>query len=121
MQKISFFKRNLFPEQKDKFHIIVSNPPYIPVAEKVMSLVKDNEPNVALFGGDDGLKFYRIILKDAKKVLKKDKFMIAFEHAYDKANEIREIAKKEYPNANVFTIKDMEGKDRMTFVLMGCE
>lgn len=103
------------------YDILVSNPPYIPVAEKVMSLVKDNEPNVALFGGDDGLKFYRIILKDAKKVLKKDKFMIAFEHAYDKANEIREIAKKEYPNANVFTIKDMEGKDRMTFVLMGCE
>ena len=105
----------------NKYDVLVSNPPYIPVEEEVMSLVKDNEPNVALFGGEDGLKFYRIILRDAKKVLKKDKFMMAFEHAYDKAQEIRELAKQEYPNANVFTIKDMEGRDRMTFILMGCK
>lgn len=103
------------------YDILVSNPPYIPVEEQVMSLVKDNEPHVALFGGEDGLMFYRVILRDAKKVLKKDKFMIAFEHADDKAKEVRDIAKMEYPNANVFTKKDMEGRDRMTFVLMGCE
>ena len=38
----------------EKFDIIVSNPPYIPSDEFVEDIVKDNEPNIALFGGDKG-------------------------------------------------------------------
>ena len=61
----------LEPLKGRKFDIFVSNPPYIPDNEEVMSLVKDNEPNIALFGGSDGMKFYRIILKNVKNYLKK--------------------------------------------------
>ena len=102
----------------DKFDILVSNPPYIPENEEVMSLVKDNEPNIALFGGLDGLKFYNIILRDAKRILK-DRAMIAFEHGYDKKKEIEALAKKYFPLAKVETLKDLEGKDRMTFIYIG--
>ena len=59
----------LEPLKGRKFDIFVSNPPYIPDNEEVMSLVKDNEPNIALFGGSDGMKFYRIILKNVKNYL----------------------------------------------------
>ena len=102
----------------NKFDILVSNPPYIPEEEEVQDIVKDNEPNIALFGGKDGLKFYRIIFEDSKMVLK-DKFIMAFEHGFDKKEAMVELAKKYYPNANVISRKDLEGKDRMTFVING--
>ena len=101
-----------------KFDILVSNPPYIPDSEVVDPLVKDNEPNIALFGGNNGLKFYEIILRDAKRILK-DKAIICFEHGYDKKEEMHLLAKKYFPLAVVETLKDLEGKDRMTFIYIG--
>ena len=106
------------PLYGNKFDIIVSNPPYIPTVEEVDSLVKDNEPNIALFGGNDGLKFYRIIIEDAAKIAK-DKFILAFEHGYNKNAEIEELIKNKFPNAKVIHKKDMQGKDRMTFAIVG--
>lgn len=101
-----------------KFDIFVSNPPYIPDDEEVDTLVKNNEPNLALFGGNDGLKFYRIILEGLKPHLK-NKAIIAFEHGYDKRIEIEQLILKYFKNANVECIKDLEGKDRMTFAYIG--
>ena len=108
----------LQPVINEKFDILVSNPPYIPQDEKVDEIIYDNEPHVALFGGNDGLKFYRMILKDANKILK-PKSIIAFEHGYDKAEELRKIAKEYFPNAIIYTLKDMQKLDRMTFILNG--
>ena len=108
----------LKPLKGKKFDIFVSNPPYIPDSELVDSLVKDNEPNIALFGGSDGMKFYRIILAGLKDLLK-PKAMVAFEHGYDKKDEMYKLAKFYFPNSNVECIKDLEGKDRMTFIYVG--
>lgn len=108
----------LKPLKGKKFDIFVSNPPYIPDSELVDSLVKDNEPNIALFGGSDGMKFYRIILAGLKDLLK-PKAMVAFEHGYDKKDEMYKLAKHYFPNSNVECIKDLEGKDRMTFIYVG--
>ena len=101
-----------------KFDIIVSNPPYIPNNEEGQSLVKDNEPNVALFGGEDGLDFYRIILRDAKLIMK-EKVLIAFEHGYNKNQEIEDLAHLYFPTAKVVHKKDMQGRDRMSFIFVG--
>lgn len=106
----------LKPLEGMKFDILVSNPPYIPTNEEIQSLVKDNEPWVALFGGEDGLKFYRIILSEAKKYLK-GRNIIAFEHGFDKNKEIKELALKYFPNAEVRQIKDIFNKDRMTIII----
>merc|ERR1711879_326718 len=106
----------LEPFYGEKFDILVSNPPYIPVEEHVEAWGKDNEPHVALFGGADGLDFYRIILKNAEKILN-DKFMIAFEHAYDKASELKNIVHEYFSDVDIIQKKDMQGKDRMTFII----
>ena len=106
----------LKPLEGMKFDILVSNPPYIPTNEEIQSLVKDNEPWVALFGGEDGLKFYRIILSQAKQYLK-GRNLIAFEHGFDKNKEIKELALTYFPDAEVRQIKDIFGKDRMTIVI----
>ena len=108
----------LEPLKGMKFDIFVSNPPYIPDDEEVMSLVKDNEPNIALFGGSDGMKFYRIILSHVKNYLN-DKALIAFEHGYDKKKEMIALANEYFPNSKVEVLKDLEGRDRMTFIYVG--
>ncbi len=116
---VKFYQGDMLePFKGRKFDIFVSNPPYIPADEEVMSLVKDNEPNIALFGGSDGMKFYRIILSGVKDMLK-EKAMICFEHAYDKKDEMIALANQYFPESKVEVLKDLEGKDRMTFIYVG--
>ena len=117
--KVKFLQGDMLEPLKGyKFDIFVSNPPYIPNDELVDPLVKDNEPNIALFGGSDGMKFYDIILKGVKPLLK-DKAIIAFEHGYDKKQEMIALANKYFPKSKVEVLKDLEGKDRMTFIYVG--
>lgn len=106
----------LAPLRGRKFDILVSNPPYIPAGEALAPVIAGHEPDVALYGGDDGLKFYRIILSGAGAILRQRSF-IAFEHGYDKAEELRAIAKLHFPSARVYTLADMQGRDRMTFIV----
>ena len=105
-------------ERNLKFDILVSNPPYIPEDEYVESIVKDNEPHVALFGGVDGMYFYDIILSNASKILK-DINIIAFEHSYNKGEQMIALAKKYFPEGKVELIKDLNGKDRFTIIVNG--
>lgn len=117
--KIEFLQGDMLePLINNNYHfdILVSNPPYIPDDEYVEDIVKNNEPNVALFGGKDGMHFYEIILKDAKKILKPTN-IIAFEHSYSKKNTMVELAKKYFPKGDVSSIKDLNGKDRFTIIV----
>ncbi len=116
---VEFYLGNMLePLKGKKFDILVSNPPYIPSEEIVDSLVLDNEPHVALFGGEDGLKFYRQILMNANTILNK-KNIIAFEHAYDKGKEMEDLARTYFPNSDIRLFKDLQGKDRMTIIVNG--
>ena len=55
-----------------KFDMIVSNPPYVSgrEMEELPASVKDYEPHMALFGGEDGLDFYRCIAENYREALK---------------------------------------------------
>lgn len=117
--KVKFYSGDMLePILSQKFDILVSNPPYIPTEERVDDIIYNNEPHLALFGGKDGLKFYRQIINQADKVLN-EKSIIAFEHGYDKSEAIQKLAKAKFPKAKVFTIKDMQKLDRMTFIING--
>ena len=103
-------------ENEKKFDILVSNPPYIPIKEEVDALVYDNEPHLALFGGEDGLYFYREILRDASRILKQPS-VIAFEHAYHHRTGMAKLVSEYFPNAEFETIQDMQGRDRITVIV----
>jgi release factor glutamine methyltransferase len=102
-------------KSKKKYDLLVSNPPYIPQEEFVESLVKDNEPHVALFGGEDGMYFYEVILRDSKKIVK-DKSIIAFEHGWNQKEQMERLIKKYYPQSRYEIIKDLNNKDRITII-----
>lgn len=102
-------------EQQQKFDIFVSNPPYIPQDQDIESVVKDNEPHVALFGGNDGLYFYRKIFQDVRQVLK-DRALLAFEMGFDQREIMCEAVEHYFPDIPYEIIKDINGKDRMLFI-----
>jgi len=117
--KVKFFVGDMlqpFIENNYKVDILVSNPPYIPDDEYVEDIVLNNEPHVALFGGSDGMHFYKIILEGAKQILK-EKNILAFEHSFSKGKEMYELAKKHFPNGEIIQIKDLNDKDRMTIII----
>lgn len=93
------------------FDIIVSNPPYIKSAEieTLQREVKDFEPKIALDGGEDGLDFYRIIAKKAKKYLN-DGGVLLLECGENQAQDVVKLLKS-YKNTQI--IKDLEGIDRI--------
>ena len=98
-----------------KLDVLVSNPPYIPAEEEMEKSVVDFEPHVALFGGSDGLFFYRQIFKDCRQVLK-DKAFMAFEMGWDQRERMSALVEEMLPEAKYEILKDMNGKDRMLFV-----
>lgn len=107
-----------FIEKGMKVDILISNPPYIPQDEQLEEEVVDHEPHVALFGGSDGLAFYRQIFKDCKKVLKEKSFM-AFEIGYNQFEALEEEIKKTFDDCRYEIVKDINGKNRMLFVYFG--
>lgn len=98
-----------------KVDILISNPPYIPNEEEMEDSVVNYEPHVALFGGADGLKFYRQIFERAPLILK-EKAMMAFEMGYDQGERLSALAKEYFPDARVEVVKDLNNKNRMLFV-----
>ncbi len=103
-----------------KVDILISNPPYIPQEEQMEHSVVDYEPHVALFGGEDGLKFYRIIFENASKVLK-ERAMMAFEMGYNQKEALTAEARKYFPDAKIEVLKDMSGKNRMLFIYINLD
>ncbi len=118
--KITFLYGSMlepYIEKNIKVDILVSNPPYIKTTESLENSVIDYEPHVALFGGEDGLKFYQIIFNNAKYVLK-DNGMMFFEIGYDQRETIITLARTYFPNAFIDVFKDINNKNRMLMIKM---
>jgi release factor glutamine methyltransferase len=100
-------------EEKLTFDMVVSNPPYIrtEIIPTLMEDVKSYEPYIALWGGDDGLIFYRKITSQCKEVLNSGGYL-AFEIGYDQRVEVMEILKSE-GYINVYSIEDLSGNPRV--------
>ena len=103
-----------------KYDVIISNPPYIAIDEEIEDIVKNNEPHLALYAGEEGLDCYDKILKDIKKNLK-EKSIIVFEIGCNQANKIKELVNKYLGNVKTEVKKDLSEKDRILFIFIGIE
>ena len=111
---INFIVSNMFENIKEEdFDIIISNPPYIKT-KIIDTLSKEvqNEPHIALDGGEDGLFFYRKILEKGHKFIKQ-KGHILLEIGYDQKNDIIEILKTINEYEDFKCIKDLSNNDRV--------
>ncbi len=113
---INFIQGNILEPLTKKYDCIISNPPYISYDEKIMDIVKNNEPNIALYADDNGLYFYKEILKNCKNYLKKQ-YYIFFEIGYNQGKQIKNIALK-YLNKpfKIEIKKDLQGFDRYIII-----
>ena len=112
--QITFVESNLFENlPKEKYDIIVSNPPYIK-NEEIKTLDKEvqKEPKLALDGGIDGLDFYRAIIKQDYEYLKFNGYL-CFEIGYDQKEEVMELIKQEEKYKDTYSKKDLYGNDRI--------
>jgi release factor glutamine methyltransferase len=113
---ITYLQSNIFSNVKGKYDVIISNPPYIREDEQIMDIVKNNEPHLALYAKDNGLYFYKEILKNANKYLK-EKFIISFEIGEEQGNDIVSLAKVYFPDTEVLLEKDLRHFDRFVFII----
>lgn len=114
---INLYEGDMLEPLTKKYDLIISNPPYIAYDEEIMDIVKNNEPNKALYASNDGLCYYFEIIKNSKKYLK-NKSMIAFEIGQTQGLRIMEYALKYFPNADVRIEKDINKNDRFVFIFI---
>ena len=112
--QITFVESDLFKEMaKEKYDMIVSNPPYIK-REMIKTLDKEvqKEPKMALDGGYDGLDFYRKIIHQSYEYLKFNGYL-CLEIGYDQKNDVIELIENEEKYTDTYCKKDLYGNDRV--------
>jgi len=112
---INFIHGDMLKPLTKKYDVIISNPPYIAYDEKIMDVVKNNEPHIALYADNNGLYFYEEIIKNAHKYLKNNG-LIAFEIGYKQSEKIKEFKDKYLPNTTFELKYDMTGRERFIFI-----
>lgn len=113
---INFINGDMLNPLNKKYDLIISNPPYISESEEIMEIVKNNEPEIALYAKNDGLYYYFEIIKNAKKYLN-EKSIIAFEIGATQAKKIKDFALDYFPESEVIIEKDLTGVDRFIFII----
>ncbi len=116
LNNINVIKANIFDDilSDKKYHIVVSNPPYIE-KDTIMNLqteVSCYEPKLALDGGIDGLDYYRRIVELFKKIHEKDG-ILAVEIGFNQKEKVVEIFRNIELFKKIETYKDLSENDRV--------
>ncbi len=97
------------------FDLIVCNPPYIRRDDEHLRHLTF-EPQIALTDGADGLTHYKNILSKARDFLV-DGGVLAFEHGFDQAKDIRTLFKNYTHYQGIASVKDLGGRERVTYAV----
>lgn len=119
-RQIAFLQSDLFNDiPKEKYDIIVSNPPYIKKdIIKTLNQEVQKEPIIALDGGIDGLKFYHKIISNSYEFLKYGGYL-CLEIGYDQKIDVIELIEKEEKYVNTYGKKDLYDNDRIIITKVG--
>lgn len=110
--RLAVLKSNWFENSNGQFDLIISNPPYIDGAAMAAlpREVKDFDPDIALYGGDDGLAAYRIISAQAADYLAQGGRLI-LEIGFDQGTTVPDILRGD-GWTDIVTTQDLAGQDR---------
>lgn len=115
---ITFIESDYFKEFKknnlEKADILVSNPPYIPSKTKLDNSLS-YEPQQALFGGSDGLDFFKAFKDEKALNLLKEDARIYIEVCPEIIDDAISILSQDMPNYEFKKVKDMSNKERFIF------
>lgn len=105
VRKVILRKSDIYSKIRliEKFDLIISNPPYIPIKERnnLQNEVKNFDPELALFAqDDDGVEFYKKIIDGAVNCLKPNGF-IAFELGINQAQMVKNMLEKYFKNIQI--------------------
>ena len=108
-----FRKSDLFSKVRDeeKFDMIISNPPYIPLGT-ILSDEVNYEPQIALFADENGLRFYKKIVAHAPEYLKPNGYLL-FELGIGESESVKEFMEKDF--TDIAVEKDLAGIDRIIY------
>ena len=113
-KQITFINSDMFTNlNNEKFDIIVSNPPYI--RKSIIDTLDEDvkkEPHIALDGGEDGLYFYKKIIKESYQYLKYGAYL-CLEIGYDQKEDVIKIIESENKFENTYSKKDLYDNDRI--------
>lgn len=111
--RVRFIHSDLFDKIPERFDLIISNPPYINESDmrELSDSVRNYEPHTALYGGVQGLDFYRRISQEAREHLT-NHGMLIFEIGYDQSQEVERML-KENGFENIKTVNDLAGHHRV--------
>lgn len=115
VENVCFIESDLFTKVRGTFDIIYSNPPYI-TAEEMEALdksVANYEPEGALYGGADGLDFYRKITAEAPKYLNRGGYLV-FEIGAKQREDVEKLLHEHHFSA-IGCEKDFSGLDRVVY------
>lgn len=117
IQNIEFIESDMFENIKESFDIIVSNPPYI-VQNVIATLDKEvqNEPYIALDGGEDGLDFYKTIANNAYVYLQKGGKLF-LEIGYDQKQQVIKLLETSKNYKDIYSKKDLYDNDRIVVAI----
>ena len=109
----TFIRSSLFEHISGRYDLIVSNPPYIrtSVIQELQEEVRLHDPFIALDGKEDGLYFYREIIKAGIRYLRPEGYLM-FEIGYDQGTEVASLMEK-HGYRNIMVKKDLAGLDRV--------
>ena len=97
--------------EEEKFDMIISNPPYIPLGT-ILSDEVNYEPRIALFADENGLRFYREIIEQAPEFLKPNGRLL-FELGIGESNAVKSFMEKDFKD--IIVEKDLAGIDRIIY------
>ncbi len=113
-KKIKFLKGNLLNPIPEKMDLMIANLPYVSENEmkKLPADIKNFEPEIALYGGPDGLNYYRKLLKQVDNYLVPCG-KIFLEIGYKQASLLKRLIKQNLPGSKIKIIKDYVHHNRI--------
>ena len=111
LENIEFLNSSAFNKENYKEEtLVVSNPPYIAPTEVLPKSVRDFEPSLALIAKDDGLEFYKEIIRNSSA----SKLPVLFEVGMNQAESVAGLL-KQAGYTEVSVLNDLQGHNRVVF------